>query len=82
MSYQIDEAVSKKREAVAAVIGSIVIQVGLRLFLTAWLIDIVYDALAPASFIHFTFWTALQATLLFLLVVATLTGRAGPQMKG
>jgi hypothetical protein len=50
-------------------LGTVLPRLGLRLFLLAWIIDIVYDAVAPATWGHFTYWTAVLAVLGFHLVV-------------
>jgi hypothetical protein len=77
MAYQF--GIPKKQETLAAIVGSLVVQFGMKVFLTAWLVDIVYDVFAPADLVHFGYWTAVQMTLLFLLVTATVTGR--PEQK-
>ncbi|KKK48444.1 hypothetical protein LCGC14_3145080 [marine sediment metagenome] len=46
-----------------------------RVFLGAWLFDIVYDVFAPENFPHFTYWTAVLIVLLFLFIVGAVRGK-------
>lgn len=46
--------------------------IAVRVFLLAWLVDIVYDGFAPAEWQHFGYWTAVLGVLLFNITVGSL----------
>jgi hypothetical protein len=46
--------------------------IAIRVFLFAWLIDIMYDGFAPTEWQHFGYWTAVLGVLLFNIVVGAL----------
>ena len=52
-----------------------ILQIGFRVFLLAWLVDIIYDVFAPADFTHFGYWTAVLMVMLFHLIVAVVRNK-------
>lgn len=52
--------------------AKLMMHIAIRVFLLAWLVDIVYDAFAPAEWQHFGYWTAVLMVMLFHIIIGSL----------